>query len=79
MQSNLKTTVEQWRELLAECEKPKYPNGKTIAELARELDTPRSTVRDRIKKAVKLGNCKKYQDVRNNRMTTVYVLQGENK
>lgn len=77
MNNNLKTTVDQWRELLYEYEKPKYPNGKTLAELTRELDIPRATVRDKLKKAIKLGKCKAYNDIRNNRMTTVYILQGE--
>jgi DNA-binding MarR family transcriptional regulator len=60
---------------MASVSEPKHPNGKTIAELARELGEPRTTIEYRIKKMVKDGRCKVCQDVRNNRQTNVYVLE----
>lgn len=73
--ATLATTVDQWREALSACEKPKYPEGKTLAELARILGKNRSTLTGQLKHLIAQGRCKYYEDIRNNRMTTVYILE----
>lgn len=75
--SELSTTVDQWREALASSSKPKYPEGKTVSEIAQELTLPRSTVRAMLDRAVRSGTCKAYKDFRKNRLTTVYIVETE--
>ena len=75
-QSNeLSTTVDQWREALVASTKPKYPDGKTLMELSRELGINRSTLAGRLQKALEDGSCSCDYDVRNGRRTKVYRLE----
>lgn len=71
----LTTTVDQWREALAAIDKPKYPAGKTLVELAAETGLNRSTLKDRLTKMIREGRCVAYKDCRRGRHTTVYILE----
>jgi AraC-like DNA-binding protein len=74
-QSELATTIDQWREALACAEAPRHLEGKTLIELATELKINARTLYDRLQKAVQCRTCKKYRDYRNHRLVNVYVLE----
>ncbi len=73
-QTELTTTVDQWKEALAATVAPKFPNAKTLTELSNELGVSRSTLKHKLHGAMLAGTCRAFRDIRNNRETTVYEL-----